>query len=196
MSKHTVPKFQDFVGKGDTPTPKVEKPKPVQESKEELSDFDKAVKEVEELANNPEPTQVNEDQVVEETKVEEPKFEMPDPTPQKVFEGYHLTKDKDEVFECNIAVEGTTLSQARARLVFDANPWNLTFYGKIDSNGDCKVPIRKGVPLNEGSTGKVRLEVIAEDQLFIGWESDFIVEVEKKLNVQVFEKKKVNVTIK
>lgn len=121
---------------------------------------------------------------------------MPDPTPAQVFEGYHVTKDKDELFECNIAVEGTTLSQARARLVFDANPWNLTFYGKIDRDGNCTVPIRKGIPLNEGSTGKVRLEVIAEDQLFVGWESEFIVDVEKKLNVKVFEKKKVKVKLK
>lgn len=110
------------------------------------------------------------------------------------FEGYRIARDKDEVFECKISVEGTTLNEARARLVLDSEPWNLTFYGKIYPDGRCFIPIKKGLPLGEGSTGKIRLEVIAEDQLFVGWENDFLVEVSKKLNVEVKEQKKVKVS--
>lgn len=110
------------------------------------------------------------------------------------FEGYRIARDKDEVFECKISVEGTTLNEARARLVLDSEPWNLTFYGKIHPDGRCTVPIKKGLPLGEGSTGKIRLEVIAEDQLFIGWENEFLVEVSKKLSVEVKEQKKVKVS--
>jgi len=110
------------------------------------------------------------------------------------FTGYRILRDKDETFECKISVEGTTLNEAKARLVMDAEPWNLTFYGKIYPDGRCVIPLKKGIPLSEGSSGKIRLEVIAEDQLFVGWENDFIVEIAKKLNVEVKEQKKVSVS--
>lgn len=141
--------------------------------------------------------------VVEETEpvqeeVPEPELEpVIEPINESImpdFEGYRVIRDRDENFECKISVEGTTLTEARARLVMDSEPWNLTFYGKIYPDGRCVVPIKKGFPLGEGTTGKIRLEVIAEDQLFVGWESEFLVEVSKKLSVQLKEQKKVKVS--
>lgn len=200
MSNKSVPKFNEFIKNGKRA---VASNKISEQIETDLPSFEQSIKEVERLANEAvtnkvqNTTKINE--ISEKIKAVEPadsvKFEKLNSS-KPIFEGYHLTKDKDEIFECNISVEGTTLGQSRARLVFDTDPWNLTFYGKIDENGNCKVPIRKGVPLLEGTFGKVRLEVIVEDQLFIGWESDFIVEVEKKLNVNVFEKRKINVTVK
>lgn len=122
--------------------------------------------------------------------------EIPSPVlkeERKTFEGYRIVRDRDENFECNLTVEGTSLAEAQARLVLDGDPYNLVFYGKIHSDGKCVIPIRKGLPLHEGAQGKIRLEVIAEDQLFVGWEDQFLVETSKKLKVELKEQKSVKV---
>jgi aromatic ring hydroxylase len=45
----------------------------------------------------------------------------------------------------------------------------------------------------EKSTGRVRLEVIVEDTIFVPWEETFIVEGAKKVTVQIKSQKKVDV---
>ena len=87
---------------------------------------------------------------------------------------YKLFTDKAELFECDIKVEGTSLSKSKARLVVETSDYSLMFNGSIDSSGKCKVPIRKLKGLiDESSNGSVRLEVIAEDTFFTPWESKF-----------------------
>ena len=64
------------------------------------------------------------------------------------------------------------------------------FEGTIDSKGNCKVPIKKlkGL-LGENDSGKIKLEVIAEDTYINPWESTFVVDTAKKIKVQVKEQK-------
>lgn len=107
---------------------------------------------------------------------------------------YRIIKDRTENFECMISVEGTTLSESKARIILESDSWNFTFYGTIGSDGKCVVPIKKGVPLPEGATGTIKLEVIADDQLFVGWENEFVVEASKKVRVALKESKSVKVS--
>ena len=99
---------------------------------------------------------------------------------------YKLFTDKTELFECDIKVEGTSLSKSKARLVIETQDYSLMFNGKIDPEGKCQVPIKKLKGLiDESSNGSIKLEVIAEDTFFTPWESSFEVEKSKKVTVEV-----------
>ncbi len=98
---------------------------------------------------------------------------------------YKLFTDKAEIFECDITIEGASLSSSTARLVVETNDYSLMFNGSISSDGRCKVPIRKLKGLiDENSSGNVRLEVIAEDTYFTPWKSNFQIEASKKVTVK------------
>ena len=99
---------------------------------------------------------------------------------------YKLFTDKSELFECDIKLEGASLSKSKARLVVETQDYSLLFDGSISSGGKCEIPIRKLKGLiDEDTTGNIRLEVIAEDTFFTPWESDFEVETSKKVTVEV-----------
>ena len=105
---------------------------------------------------------------------------------------YKIYRDKEEIFECNISVQGAKLSSSQVRLIFDHEICNLVFYGKISKDGKCAVPLKKMNFYPEKSTGRVRLEVIVEDTVFVPWEETFIVEGAKKVTVQIKSQKKVD----
>lgn len=99
---------------------------------------------------------------------------------------YKLYTDKTEIFECNIELEGASLSSSVARLMIESPTINIMFQGKIDSTGKCTIPVKKLKGLLESNTkGVVKLEVIADDTYFVPWSSDFKVEQSKKLTVEV-----------
>ena len=99
---------------------------------------------------------------------------------------YKLFTDKSELFECDIKLEGASLSKSSARLVVETSDYSLLFKGEINSSGKCEIPIRKLKGLiDENTTGNIRLEVIAEDTFFTPWESDFEVDASKKVTVEV-----------
>ena len=99
---------------------------------------------------------------------------------------YKLFTDKSELFECDIKLEGASLSKSKARLVVETSDYSLMFNGSISKGGKCEIPIRKLKGLiDENTTGNIRLEVIAEDTFFTPWESDFEVDASKKVTVEV-----------
>ena len=99
---------------------------------------------------------------------------------------YKLFTDKSELFECDIKIEGSSISKSKARLVVETNDYSLMFNGKINSSGKCEIPIRKLKGLiDENSKGNIRLEVIAEDTYFIPWKSDFEDNASKKVTVEI-----------
>ena len=99
---------------------------------------------------------------------------------------YKLFTDKSELFECDIKLEGASLSKSKARLVVETSDYSLLFDGSISPKGKCEIPIRKLKGLiDENTTGNIRLEVIAEDTYFTPWESDFEVDASKKVTVEV-----------
>ena len=99
---------------------------------------------------------------------------------------YKLFTDKNELFECNISLQGASLKKSKARLVVETPEYSLLFDGTISKGGKCEIPIRKLKGLiDEDTTGNIRLEVIAEDTFFTPWESDFEVDASKKVTVEV-----------
>jgi len=95
---------------------------------------------------------------------------------------YKLFTDKSELFECDIKLEGASLSKSSARLVVETSDYSLLFKGEINSSGKCEIPIRKLKGLiDESTTGNIRLE----DTYFTPWESDFEVDASKKVTVEV-----------
>ena len=129
-----------------------------------------------------------------ESEVKKPREHVIEERVDEESSVYRVIKDRTENFECSISVEGTTLSESKARIILESDAWNFTFYGTIGPDGKCVVPIRKGIPLPEGATGTIKLEVIADDQLFVGWENEFVVETSKKVKVALKESKSVKVS--
>ena len=104
---------------------------------------------------------------------------------------YKLYTDKQEIFECNIFLEGASLTQATSRIIVETQDLKLMFEGTIDTDGNCKVPIKKLRGLvSEDTKGTMKLEVIAEDTYFLPWESDFEVDTAKKIKVEVKQQSK------
>lgn len=102
---------------------------------------------------------------------------------------YTFYTDKQELFECKLDLEGAKLDDSRARLVLESSNYNLLFYGKIDESGKCQIPVsRLKSLLSESDTGKVKLEVIAEDTYFQPWSDTYNVKASKKVTVEVVNK--------
>jgi len=98
---------------------------------------------------------------------------------------YTIFLDKTKIFECNVNIEGASLSQSEARLLLETENFTLSFKGDIKSDGTVKIPINKlkGI-LKENFTGNISLEVIAEDTVFIPWKSEYHTDVSKKVEVK------------
>lgn len=101
---------------------------------------------------------------------------------------YKLFTDKPNKFNCDIQIEGTSLSKSKVRLVLETEDISYMFYGKIENNGVCEVLIPKTKNfLSEGTIGNIKLEVIADDVFFEPWSSQFNVKTDKKVNVKIKE---------
>jgi len=100
---------------------------------------------------------------------------------------YTLYSDKNNIFECDIQLEGATLSQAFARVIVESNGINLVFNGDINSTGNCRITLPKLNILKEG--GEMKLEVIADDMYFNPWNSPFELKKSKNITVEVKQPK-------
>jgi len=96
---------------------------------------------------------------------------------------YTLYSDKKNIFECDIQLEGASLSQAFARVIIEGDDLNLVFNGTITKEGNCKIEMPK-LKILEGS-GNMKLEVIADDMYFNPWESDYELKKSKSITVEV-----------
>ena len=106
---------------------------------------------------------------------------------EQVDNYYPVFKDKSENFTCDVMVEGAKLNDTQARLILESDDWTIMFEGEIDRNGKCNIPIKKLNIFDEGTIGRIRLEVIAENTVFTPWEDDFKVKMSKKVMVQIHE---------
>ena len=96
---------------------------------------------------------------------------------------YTLYSDKNNIFECDIQLEGASLSQAFARVIVEGENLNLVFNGDITSEGNCRIEMPKLNMLKEG--GEMKLEIIADDMYFNPWNSDFELKKSKSVTVEV-----------
>jgi len=199
--------FNDFKEKSGESTGKIKEPSSINESaadrtKEALEKVNEIVKEIMEVIGpdhklsesvikdeaEKESTETlkhadsdSEDQETEEESEEES---------EETNEGYILYRDKQENFVCDISIEGAKMNQSEARIIVESEDWNLVFPGKIIGN-KCTVPLKKMSIFEDGFKGKIRLEIIAEDTLFVPWEENFTVKTSKKVAVKVNEKQNV-----
>jgi len=105
---------------------------------------------------------------------------------------YKVWADKSETFSCDIELEGANLKDTQVRLVLESDNWNLMFPGEITASGKVTIPIRKLNIFEEGTKGKIKMEVIAEGTVFTPWEDDFEVKLSKKVLVKFNESNSTN----
>ena len=96
---------------------------------------------------------------------------------------YTLYSDKNNIFECDIQLEGASLKEAFARVIVEGEELNLVFNGKISNEGNCRIEMPKLTMLKEG--GEMKLEVIADDMYFNPWNSNFELKKSKNITVEV-----------
>ena len=93
---------------------------------------------------------------------------------------YNLYRDTNENFVCDIFIEGSNPDKANVRIVLESNEWNLIFNGWIE-NGKCHIPIKKLDILNENLIGDIKLEVLAEGNVFVPWQDKFVIKSSKSV---------------
>jgi len=129
-------------------------------------------------------------QTIAESVVEEPKHN-PEPVfetvKEEIVEGYKIYRDKPETFICDMEISGANPKNSKARIIIESNELTYMFEGTINEKGQCKIPLKKMSFLDENETGKIKLEVIAEDMVFTPWQEDFVAVSSKKIAVKVFE---------
>jgi hypothetical protein len=163
--------FGDFLNRGNSNKPIVEnKPEIKQEVKQDLITEKKLIEE---------PIEVKE-HFIEREVIEESADD----------DYYKLYQDKEEEFVCDIQIEGSSQEESFARIIIESKDWSLIFNGDI-RNGKCTVPIKKLGIFKEGEIGNIKLEVVAEGNLFVPWESQFKVKLSKKVTVKLNENKQV-----
>jgi hypothetical protein len=100
---------------------------------------------------------------------------------------YKLLKDKNNEFQCEIKLEGTSAKNAKVRLFLEAEGCEYSFKGNIEGD-KCVVPMGKLKKFeNLLESGKIRLEVVADDTLFVPYENTYELEQEKKVTVEVIQ---------
>jgi hypothetical protein len=98
-------------------------------------------------------------------------------------------RDKSKIFECNVSVDGAKITETKARLVLEfPNDRNLLFYGNIQENGKCEIVIPPLKEIDE-CEGTAILEIIAESTYFESWKDSFALDTNKKVTVEMVEKK-------
>jgi len=104
-------------------------------------------------------------------------------------------KDKKNLFECKVSVEGANIKDTTARLVlkFNESKQNSLFYGTIKEDGYCsfEIPALKEV---KDISGEAIIEVIAESMFFEAAKTDFEIKQSKTIKVEMVEKKVENKT--
>jgi hypothetical protein len=102
------------------------------------------------------------------------------------MEAYKLFLDKTNNFQCKLELEGASLHDASVRVILEGKNRNYLYEGKITDSGECEVKLER---LNEvfksGESGKMKLEVIADEAYFSPWESDYVTDSSKKLRIEV-----------
>ena len=98
---------------------------------------------------------------------------------------YKLLKDKNNEFQCEIRLEGASAKNAKVRLFLEGDGCEYAFNGKIE-NEQCIIPLGKLKKFaNLLESGKIRLEVVADDTLFVPYENNYELEAEKRVTVEV-----------
>jgi hypothetical protein len=179
--------FSEFLFKKDSS--KESSPKPIEE-KEEIARIEEIIEIVE--SNIEEDHKIDkieeEIQIEEETKleslVEKVEEKIIEPVIEEIDESYKIYRDKSETFLCDMEITGANPATSKARIIIESRDLTYMFEGTIDSKGQCKIPLKKMNFLQENEKGTIKLEVIAEDMLFVPWSEEFTAVSSRKVKVK------------
>lgn len=98
-----------------------------------------------------------------------------------------LYKNKPEIFKCQFKVDGIDHSETKVRLCleFDDNR-NMHFYGELDENGGCDIPIPSLTDV-KNDEAKLVIEAIADSTYFKVYEAE--VKLKNSVDVKLVEAK-------
>jgi hypothetical protein len=100
---------------------------------------------------------------------------------------YKLLKDKNNEFQCEIKLVGANEKTAKVRLFLEGTGCEYSFNGTIDGTR-CRVNLGKLKNFtNLMESGKIRLEVVADDTLFVPYESTYELEESKSVTVEMIQ---------
>jgi len=100
---------------------------------------------------------------------------------------YKLLRDKSNEFQCEIKLVGASEKTAKVRLFLEGVGCEYAFNGTIDGTR-VRVNLGKLKPFqNLMESGKIRLEVVADDTLFVPYESTYEIEESKSVTVEVLQ---------
>lgn len=101
---------------------------------------------------------------------------------------YKLYLDKNNLFECDIQLQGASIKNSFARVILESNDYSYVFNGQIDQYGHCSVEMNKLKNIFESNeTGSIKLEVVADDVYFSPWSDTYQTDLSKKIDVVVKE---------
>ena len=103
---------------------------------------------------------------------------------------YKIFTDRNEDFQCEVAVKNASLKGSIARLVVESDDGPCFIFKGLIQGNKCVIPIKrlKGL-MEEHARGKIHLEMVVEDTYFRPWESDFVVEEHTSVKVRVSDNK-------
>ena len=97
--------------------------------------------------------------------------------------------DKGKIFECEIAIEGSSINNTKARMIFEVSNKKFIFEGKIESSGKCSFDIPALKEYNIKGNGTLVMEVIAESTVFEPFNDEIEIKESKKVEVKIVESK-------
>jgi hypothetical protein len=102
------------------------------------------------------------------------------------MDSYVLYLDKPNVLECTVSLEGASLKEAVARVILEQDGHSTMFEGEISENGECSIKMERLKEIvSDGDTGHMKLEIIAGDVYFQPWDTNYTVDLFKKIRVEV-----------
>lgn len=97
---------------------------------------------------------------------------------------YTIQLDQAKNFECSLKIQGASLKKSKINMIIEGDDFDIKLKGTIDSSGQVTIPVKKlkGI-LDENVKGTMFLEVIAEDTYFTPYETEYVTEVSRKVEV-------------
>ncbi len=183
--------FIEYLSKKRESEPKIEKPAEKVEEViiESIIEDDHKIEIIE---SKEEIVEIIEESIKEELIKEAPIKE--DPIVEEIIEGYTIYRDKSETFICDMEITGANPQNSKARIIIESKDLTYMFEGTINQNGQCKIPLKKMNFLNENESGTIKLEVIAEDMVFVPWSDTFKAVSSRKVQVKNITESEDNTT--
>ncbi len=97
---------------------------------------------------------------------------------------YTIQLDQAKNFECSLKIQGASLKKSKINMIIESDDFDIKLKGTIDSDGQVTIPVKKlkGI-LDENVKGNMFLEVIAEDTYFTPYQTEYVTEVSRKVEV-------------